>query len=73
MRDDEQLVYQVVIELLRTKRLSQATYERALAMFGDDILLELVTNCGRYTQSAIVANCYEVPIPGDQHPLTEVS
>jgi 4-carboxymuconolactone decarboxylase len=71
VREDEQVVYDVVIELFRTKSLSQATYDRALAMLGDDILLELVTNCGRYTQAAIVVNCYEVPTPGDKHPMTE--
>lgn len=71
VRGDEKIVYEVVTELLRTKHLGQATYDRALAMFSDDILLELVTNCARYTQSAIVINCYEVPTPGDKHPMSE--
>ena len=70
-REDEQVVYDVATEILRTKRLSQATYDRALAMLGEDMLLELVVNCGRYSQAAIVVNCYEVPTLGDKHPMTE--
>ena len=70
-REDEQVVYDVTTEILRTKRLSQATYDRALAMLGEDMLLELIVNCGRYSQAAIVVNCYEVPTLGDKHPMTE--
>jgi len=71
VREDEQVVYDVATEILRTKGLSQATYDRALAMLGEDVLLELVVNCGRYSQAAIVVNCYEVPTLGDKHPMTE--
>jgi 4-carboxymuconolactone decarboxylase len=70
-REDEQVVYDVATEILRTKRLSQAVYDRALALLGEDMLLELVVNCGRYSQAAIVVNCYEVPTLGDKHPMTE--
>jgi 4-carboxymuconolactone decarboxylase len=70
---DEQAVYDVVTELLETKRLSQATYDRALAELGLPKLVELVTNSGRYTQAAMVVNAFEVPTPGDAHPLTELS
>ena len=72
LREDEQVVYDVATEVLRTKRLSQPTYDRALAILGDDMLLELVVNCGRYSQAAIVVNCYEVPTLGDKHPMTEI-
>jgi 4-carboxymuconolactone decarboxylase len=70
---DEQAVYGVVTELIDTKRLSQETYDRALAELGLSKLIELVTNSGRYTQAAMVANAFEVPTPGDAHPLTELS
>jgi 4-carboxymuconolactone decarboxylase len=70
---DEQAVYDVVTELLETRRLSQETYDRAFAELGLQKLVELVTNSGRYTQAAMVVNAFEVPTPGDAHPLTEVS
>ncbi|MDA8124373.1 MAG: carboxymuconolactone decarboxylase family protein [Deltaproteobacteria bacterium] len=71
LSDDEQVVYDVATEILRAKHLSQATYDRALAMLGEEVLLEVVVNCGRYSQAAIVVNCYDVPTLGDRHPLTE--
>ena len=33
-RDDERVVYEVATELMQTKELSQATYDRAIAQFG---------------------------------------
>ena len=70
---DEQAVYDVVTELITTTRLSQETYDRALSELGLQKLVELVTNSGRYTQAAMVANAFEVPTPGDAHPLTELN
>jgi len=70
---DEQAVYDVVRELLDTKRLSQETYDRALSELGLPKLIELVTNSGRYTQAAMVANAFEVSTPGDAHPLTDLN
>ena len=70
-RDDEQLIYDLIVELLKTKKLRQETYDRAIALLGEDLLIELVTNAGRYTQAAIVVNTFEVPTPGNRHPLTE--
>jgi len=64
------VVYDVTTEILRTKRLSQATYDRALAMLGEDMLLELVVNCGRYSQAAIVSTVMN-SYTGRQAPMTE--
>jgi len=70
--DDERAVYDVVTELVATKALSDATYQRALAVLGMDILIELVTNSGRYTQAAMVINAFQVPVPGDAKPLPAI-
>jgi 4-carboxymuconolactone decarboxylase len=70
--DDERAVYDVVTELIATKALSDATYQRALAVLGMDILIELVTNSGRYTQAAMVINAFQVPVPGDAKPLPAI-
>jgi len=37
-----------------------------------DILIELVTNSGRYTQAAMVINAFQVPVPGDAKPLPAI-
>jgi len=71
VKEDEKVVYTFVKELFTNKCVSQATYDKALAMFGEDVLLEMVTNCGRYNQSAIVVSTYEIPAPGDKRPMTE--
>jgi 4-carboxymuconolactone decarboxylase len=70
-KDDEQVVYDLITELYRNKAVSQQTYDRALKTFGEDLLIELVTNAGRYTQSAVVVNAFEVAAPGDAHPMTK--
>jgi 4-carboxymuconolactone decarboxylase len=63
-REDERAVYDAITELLESKALSQATYDRVLGALGMELLIELVTNTGRYCQAAIVSNCFEIEIPG---------
>lgn len=70
-RADEKLIYDVITELVSTKKLSEGTYGRALQALGLDLLVELVTNAGRYTQAAMVCNAFDVPIPGGRRPITE--
>jgi 4-carboxymuconolactone decarboxylase len=60
---DEQLVYDVVTELSETKTLGSATYERAQAFFGDELLVELVSAAGLYTMVAMMLNAFDVPVP----------
>jgi len=69
-KDDEQVVYDLITELYKNKKVSQQTYERALKILGEDLLIELVTNTGRYNQSAIVVNTFEIAAPGDARPMT---
>jgi 4-carboxymuconolactone decarboxylase len=68
-RDDERLVFDTVTELSVTRTLSQATYDRALAAFGQDLLIELITGAGFYTMIAMMLNAFDVPAPGGAHPL----
>ena len=62
-RNDEQIVYDVVTELSETKALDAATYARALAEFGEDMLLELISAAGLYTMVAMLLNAFDVPVP----------
>ncbi len=61
--EDEKIVYEVVNELIHTKTLSQASYDRALREFGLEGVIELVTDVGFYTMIAMVLNAFDVSIP----------
>jgi 4-carboxymuconolactone decarboxylase len=68
-RDDEQLVYDLVTEMNETRTLSQATYDRAVAMLGLDLVIELISSMGFYTMVAIMLNGFDAPVPGGERPL----
>ena len=62
-RADEQIVYDVVTELSATKALGADTYARALAAFGEELLVELISAAGLYTMVAMMLNAFDVPVP----------
>jgi 4-carboxymuconolactone decarboxylase len=61
MTADEEICYDFSIELLRNKRVSDATYERAKSRFGDKGVLDLASISGYYTFIAMVLNTGRVP------------
>ena len=68
-RDDEKLIYDLVTEMNQTRTLSQPTYDRAVAMLGLDLVIELITSLGFYTMVAIMLNGFDAPVPGGARPL----
>jgi 4-carboxymuconolactone decarboxylase len=66
---DEQLVYEIISEIVDTRTLSQASYDRALAALGLDLLIELITAAGFYTMIAMVLNAFDAPVPSGERPL----
>lgn len=60
-RNDERLIYDLVSELLATKRVSTETFERAKAAFGRDGVIEAVSCAGFYSMIGFVLNAFEVP------------
>jgi 4-carboxymuconolactone decarboxylase len=60
-RDDEKLIYDLVTELLTTKTLSPATFERATASLGREGLIEAVSCVGFYGMIGLVLNAFDVP------------
>lgn len=70
-RDDERLVYELTRELLETRRLSPATYGRALAAFGEENLVELITGAGTYVSIALQLCAFDVTPPPDARLLSE--
>lgn len=60
-RDDERIVYDLVTELLASKKVSPATYDRAEAALGRDGIIEAVTCAGFYGMIGLVLNTFEIP------------
>jgi 4-carboxymuconolactone decarboxylase len=60
-RDDERVVYDLVAELLATKTVSAATFERAVAALGRDGVIEAVSCTGFYGMIGLVLNTFDVP------------
>lgn len=71
-RMDEQLTYDITVELDSTRTLSEASYERAVAAFGVETLVELVSAVGFYSMVAMTLNAFDAPVPGGGRPLPEI-
>lgn len=62
-RADEELVYDLFTELIDTKQVGDAVYDRAIAVFGESKLVELIAIFGHYNHVAAVLNTFRVPVP----------
>ena len=69
--DDERLVYEVTRELLEQRRLGQATYDRALAAFGEEQLVELIAGAGTYVSLALQLVAFDWTPPAGGRTLSE--
>ena len=71
--DDERAVINYVNEFYATHRISNETFQAALAQFGPQHLVELTTLMGNYAQTAFVLNAFEVELPeGTTEPVLPV-
>lgn len=69
--EDEKLVYDIVREINDTRTLSQKSYDRAFAMLGQDLLIELIAATGFYSMVATLLNVFDMPLPiGQKLPLS---
>ena len=67
---DEAVVHDFCIELHQHKRVSDATYAQALALFGEKGVVDLMGINGYYTLLAMVMNAAQTPAPdSDVAPL----
>ena len=69
MSEDEEIVYDVSIELHRNKRISDASFARAEKRFGKPGVVDLVAINGYYTFLAMQLNAACFRIPEDGKPL----
>jgi len=63
MAADEAAVYDFCIELHRNRSVSDATYARALEMFGEQGIMDMIGLSGWYTLVSMVLNTARVPLP----------
>jgi 4-carboxymuconolactone decarboxylase len=62
-KNDEAAVYAFAKELLDTRKVCAATYERAIAEIGLTAVVELVGILGYYSLVSMTINAFEVPPP----------
>ena len=71
MADDETILYDLLTELQHNHGVSDATYTRALAKFGEPGIVEATSLAGYYSMLAMVMNTARTPLPsGAKLPLT---
>ena len=69
MKPDEEIVYDVVIELLRDRSLTDATFARATKILGEQQTIDLVAVAGFYTMVSAVLIAGRVSPPDGTRPL----
>jgi 4-carboxymuconolactone decarboxylase len=68
MTDDEAALYEFCTELHRSKSVSDATYARAAARFGEQGVIDMICISGYYTLLAMVLNTARTPLPAGRPP-----
>jgi 4-carboxymuconolactone decarboxylase len=68
MPEEEEVVYEFCVELHRNRSVSDPTYARVLAQFGEQGVIDLVALNGFYTLQAMVLNAARTPLPKGSQP-----
>jgi 4-carboxymuconolactone decarboxylase len=68
MAEDEAVLYDLCTELQRNQRVSDSTYARAVAKFGEAGIVEATSMAGYYTLLAMVMNTAQTPLPAGTKP-----
>jgi|SRR5579871_18615 len=68
MAEDEELVYNFCTELLHNKSVSDTTYARTLAKFGEPGVVELANIEGYYVYLSMIMNTARSPLPAGAKP-----
>jgi 4-carboxymuconolactone decarboxylase len=68
MAKDEEAAYDLLTEALQNKSVSDATYERGIAQFGERNLVDLLAIAGYYALLAMLLNVARVPLPEGKEP-----
>ena len=68
MADDEEILYDFCTELLHNQSVSDPTYARALAKFGEPGVVEAASLEGYYTYLSMIMNTARSPMPAGAKP-----
>ena len=66
MKDDEEAVYEFCTQLHRAQNVSDAAFKRAVALFGERGVMDLIGTSGYYTAVSMTLNVAQVPVPSGQ-------
>ncbi len=70
MTQEEAVTYDVVMETIRDRHLTDITFQKAKATLGEQQVVDLVATAGFYMMVSALVIAGQVAIPeGDQHPL----
>lgn len=61
--ETQETVYALATELYETRFISDPVYERAIALMGQDQVIDLVAVLGFYTMVALTLNGFHAPLP----------
>ena len=65
MSDEEKIVHDFTIELLRGQNVSDPVYAAAVSRFGEQGVIDMVGVAGYYTFLSMVMNTARTPVPAD--------
>jgi 4-carboxymuconolactone decarboxylase len=68
MVDEEEILYELCLELQRNHSVSDATYERAVSRFTEQGVIEAVSLMGYYTMISMILNTSRAPLPAGATP-----
>jgi 4-carboxymuconolactone decarboxylase len=68
MAEDEEILYDFCLELQRNQGVSDATYRRIVARFGEQGVVDTIGLVGYYTLLAMVLNTARTPLPSGAVP-----
>lgn len=71
LTEEEQAAYDVATVLAGGRQLPQSTYERAVAVFGEERTAELIYLVGGYALVSILLNAYDMSVPGREEGLPD--
>ena len=69
MKEDEEAIYDYCTELYRDHAISDATYARALKLFGTAKVVELTCLIGYYSMVAMTLLAHQMPLPDGAKPV----
>jgi 4-carboxymuconolactone decarboxylase len=60
LHDDERLIYEITVDLLRKRSLTPDTYARANDVLGTELLVEVVAAVGFYSLLCLLLNAFDI-------------